>query len=188
MELNRNIIQNWGLSGIELEVYICLKHMFKNNTEEKAITGSQILYDLTNNDSEEYKKGRVCKINKALASLIHSGSIAGKMIDETTCLIYCDKSFINSVNNSKYGTISIDYSIIQAISKEYRLGEGIMTYYLTIMSYMYNKKICPYPCAYFRKILKISKISVKRYNEILEKIGAIKVIYNNMGYLTVSVP
>jgi len=172
MIIDRELLES-PLTGIEFAAYLSAADLGTVWRDNIVLCDISIYYNMTGKMPNP--KQRV-DLNEALLELIGEGYLVAEVVTRGVYLIDCKKSFLYDLDQLPRGGTTIIFDNVRKIIASDKYWQGMLRYYLMLVSHQRNGKACAFSRQYFSQKLGICELTLSKYNTKLKELGVIDVV------------
>ena len=166
------------MTGTELAIYMSVMNLCGPYDRTVLIYNSSIMHNLTGDIKDPLRRKIV---SATMKDLVARGVIVAEAGPHGSYYVDGLKSFFVYSKECEHGFVMIDFSKIRELIRgcaDTRQWNGLIKYYVMLMSHMNKDGECNKSLDYFSTWLGISKITLSKYNGQLKNLGLIKIKRN----------
>lgn len=169
--VDRDLLES-PLTGIEFAAYLSAGDLGTIYRDQIVLSDLTIYFNITGKIPNQKQR---TELNDALNNLIDEGYLVGKVLGRYMYLIDCKKSFCYDLAHLPHGGALVLFENVQKIFSIGKGWQGMLRYYLMILSHQRVNRACAYSRQYFADILNISELTLSKYNTALTNAGLVKI-------------
>lgn len=162
------------LTGVEFAVFLSVGDLGTVYREEYIAYDLTVYYNMAGKLPNQ--KQRI-EVNDAMLKLIDEGYLVGEAIGRGIYLINCKQSFYYDLEHLPHGGALVVFDDIRKIVSSGRSWQGMLRYYLILLSHMRNNKKCTFSRQYFSEKIGISELTLSKYNTDLVNLGVLEIMH-----------
>ena len=170
--VDRDLLES-PLSGMEFAAYLSAADMGTVYRDKVVLLDITIYYNLMGAIPNSRQRA---ELNEALLRLMDAGVLSAEVVGRGLYLIDCGLSFKYDLDKLPHGASTLEFESVRKIVAESKCWQGMLRYYLMVLSHQRVSRACIYSRQYFSDKLGISALTLSKYNTALEKLGVMKVV------------